>query len=436
MFKRLLFISLVLLIFGALTGLAQDEITIFATVGAYYPDEPTENNPNPPSLLNTIVAEYEAANPGVNIELVDVPSNIAGDQWRSTVFNGQNEPHIIVNNYIRVWQEQGNDWYVPLNEYIEQPNPYIPEGTPGHERWADSIPDVVWNTTFHTGSGNQYLVTVNAGAIGIFYNIDMLEAAGIDTEFDISYSLWEDWETMIAEMGAFAEAGIEPLAMSMSTATPYHFNWFDGTSLTSMYIDHIESWWEPGASWHALNQREFACAIQNGLISAQDEAFADWIQLLADFEPNWIDGYATLTWDEAHRLFVTGEVPFLLGGSGGMLDVTRDADFNWGMTYFPPVTETTSAYAANNESAYLVGGFTAGFTMTDRARREGIEDQVIDFFMYMTAQPQWGRVITDSPRTIPTQKGLDVPEALKRMLAFLELPIRASAAAMVTIIGA
>ena len=125
--------------------------------------------------------------------------------------------------------------------------------------------------------------------------------------------------------------------MSMSTASPYTYNWFDGTSLTSMYIDHIESWWEPGASWHALNQREFACAIQNGLISAHDDAFADWLGLLADFEPMWVEGYSTMTWDEAYRLFITGKVPFLLGNAASQtLNVTRDADFNWGISYFPP----------------------------------------------------------------------------------------------------
>ena len=133
-----------------------------------------------------------------------------------------------------------------------------------------------------------------------------------------------------------------------------------------------------------------------------------------------------MTWDEAYRLFITGEAPFLLGNAASnTLQVNRDADFNWSVSYFPPVTETTSPHAANNETAYLVAGFTSGFTVTDRARREGIEEQVVDFLMFMTAQPQWGRVVSDSPRTIPTQKGLDVPVALSAALAFLDLPIRA-----------
>lgn len=423
--KLLLVFIIAVLMLGASNTFAQDEIVIRVDPGIYYPAEPTEDNPNPPTFFNELIAEYEAANPGVTIELIEVPDNISADQWRSTVFQGQNEPHILVNNYIRVWQEEINDWYLPLNDYIEQPNPYIPEGTAGSERWADSIPDVVWNTTLHS-SGNQYVVTVDAVAVGFFYNQDMLEEIGVDTNFDISYSLWEDWATMIAELGTVAEAGYESIALSMSTATPFNYNWFDGVSLTSMYIDEIETWWEPGATWHALNQREFACAIENGLISANDAEFSAWIDLLAEFEPFWIDGYATATPDEAYRLFVNGEVPFLLANAANdTIRVTRDADFNWGISYFPPITGTTSEFAANNESSYLVGGFTSGFVVTDRARREGVEEQVVDFLMFMTAQPQWGRVVTDAPLSVPTLVGMDVPEALEPLTQFLELPIRA-----------
>ncbi len=424
--QKKIFVTLVMtLLLASFSSFAQDEIVISVAPGTYYPGEPTADNPNPPTFFNELVAEYEAANPGVRIELIDIPDNISSDQWRSTVFQGQNEPHIMSNNYIRVWQEETNDWYVPLNDYIAEPNPYIPEGTPGSEVWQDSIPEVVWNTTLHS-SGNQYLVTVDAVAVGFFYNKDILEEAGIDTEFDVDYSLWADWETMIAEMGALIEADYEPLALSMSTATPFNYNWFDGVSLTSMYIDHIESWWEPDAEWHALNQREFACAIDNGLISANDEEFSAWIDLLAAFEPAWIEGYATATPDEAYRLFINGEVPFLLANAANdTIRVTRDAGFEWGISYFPPITETTSPFAANNESSYLVGGFTAGYVMTDRARREGVEDQVIDFMRFMTAQPQWARVVSDAPLSVPTLAEMDVPEALQPLTAFLSLPIRA-----------
>ena len=199
------------------------------------------------------MAEYEAANPNVNIELVEIPQSVSSDTWRVTVFQGGTEPHIINNNYIRVWQEEGNDWYMPLNDYITQPNPYIPEGTPGHEMWKDSIPDVVWDTTLHS-SGNQYLTTVDAVAVGYFYNKEIFEELGLPTEFVTDTSLWTDWADMMEDMALIQEAGYEPVALSMAPATAFNYNWVDGVTLTSVYRDKIESMWEPDAGWHALNQ--------------------------------------------------------------------------------------------------------------------------------------------------------------------------------------
>ena len=401
------------------------EIVISIAPGAYYPSEPTEDNPNPPTFFKTLAAEYEAAHPGVKIELVEVPQTVSGDTWRVTVFQGGTEPHIINNNYIRVWQEASNDWYVPLNDYLEQPNPYTPEGTPGSERWKDSIPDVVWDTTVDA-NGNQYLTTVDAVAVGYFYNKAIFEEVGIPTELVTDTSLWTDWESMLADLAKLKDAGYEPLALSMSTATPYNYNWFDGTTLTSVYRDKIESMWEPDAQWHAMNQHEVACAIQNGILSANDGEFSDWIDILANFEPYWISGYTSATPDEAYRLFINGDSPILLANAANDMErVLRDAEFDFGVSYFPPVDAKTSEYAANVDTAYLVGGFTSGYAMTDRARREGIEDEVIDFLMFITAQPQWSRVVLDAPRSVPTLLGLDIPEALLPLVNFLDLPIRA-----------
>ncbi len=419
------FVLLLALMSLAGPGIAQDEVVIYFEPGSYYPAEPTEDNPFPPTVMNDLVDEYEATHPGVRIELVEVPQNLSEDQWRITGFQGGNEPHILFIPYIRAWQELVNDWYLPLNDFIEEPNPYVPEGTPGADKWKDIIPDVVWNTTLDS-NGNQYVITTEAVAVGFFYNKAMLEKAGVDTEFDIPYSLWRNWEAMLVDMKTLAEAGLEPVAMTMNPATPYSYNWIDGVSLTSLYHDKIESMWEPGATWHALNQREFACAIQNGIVSAYDPEFSDWIDVLSGFEPYWIDGYTSATADEIYRLFINGEVPFYLtNAASDMQRVLRDANFEFGLSYFPPIDGETSPYAANVDTAYLVGGFTIGMAVTERAEREGITPQVIDFLKYITAQPQWERVIVDAPRSVPTLVGMDVPLALQPLTSFLQLPIRA-----------
>ena len=150
------------------------------------------------------------------------------------------------------------------------------------------------------------------------------------------------------------------------------------------------------------------------------------MDIFSAFEPYWIDGYLAATADEAYRLFITGEVPFLYTNAAvDMTRILRDVEFDFGVSYFPPITDKTSQYAANVDTSYLVGGFTAGYTVTERAEREGITDQAVDFLMYLTAQPQWSQIVNDAPLAVPTLVGLDVPEALEPLTAFLNLPIRA-----------
>ncbi len=406
---------------------AKEVVISFVPGGNYYPAEPTEDNPHPPTALKTIVAEYEEAHPGIKIELVEMPSGVMPDTWRITVFQGGTEPHILINNYIRVWQEQVNDWYIPLNEYLQEPNPYIPEGMPGHDRWQDSIPDVVWDTTLHS-TGNQYLITMDAVAVGMFYNKEIFQKVGLPTELKTPTSLWANWEEMLDAMAKLKDAGYQPLALSMHTASPWNYNWVDGIVLTSVFYDLLPEMYEPARAdkWHVLSQQEVSCAIHNGILSATDPRFSDFVDILSEFQQYWIAGYPTMTTDETYRAFINQEVPILLtNASADISRVLRDAKFDFGVTYFPPLNGATSPFAENVKTSFLVGGFTAGYAITERAEREGILPETVDFLKFLTAQPQWSRIVQDAPRAVPTLKGLDVPESLQSLTAFLELPMRA-----------
>ena len=317
---------------------AGDKITISIAPGAYYPTEPTEDNPNPPTALNELVAEYEAANPNVEIELIEIPQSVSPTPGASRSSRAARSPTSSTTTIFASGRKRATVGMCRSMTTSSSPIPIFPEGTPGHEKWQESIPEVVWDTTLHS-SGNQYVTTVDAVAVGYFYNKEIFEELGLPTEFVTETSLWTDWADMMEDMAVIQEAGYEPLALSMSTATPFNYNWIDGVTLTSLYRDKIESMWEPDASWHALNQKEMACAIQNGIVSANDPEFSDWIDVLSEYEPYWIEGYSSATPDEAYRLFITGETPIMLANAAqDMSRVLRDADFEFGVSYFPPLT--------------------------------------------------------------------------------------------------
>lgn len=400
-------------------------------VGNYYPTAPTQSDPNPPTMIKSLVKEYESKHAGVEIRLVQAPTTTSADTWRVTVFQGGTEPHIITNNYIRVWQESVNDWYVPLNDYISQPNPYVPSGKPGHDRWQDEIPDYVWNTTVDA-KGKQYLVTTDGVVAGMFYNKSIFSKFGLPTQIKYQQSsIWENWEHMLDSLQTLKKANYQPVALTMYETSPYSYNWVDGITLTSVFYDKLHDMGEPSdgpddPKWHAFSQTEFAKAIKDGTFSAADPRYGAWLDIMSEYQQYWAQGYPSASTDEEYSLFVNQKVPVWAAIlSDELKSLKQDAKFDFGVTGFPVLDGATTQYATDVKTPWLVGGPTSGWTVTKRAKSEGKVELAVDFLKFMTAQPQWSRMVTDARTSVPYVKGLSVPGVLAELPPFLKLPGRA-----------
>ena len=103
---------------------------------AYYT---TTQRPEAALAIEEIVAEYNEMHADLTVELIDsIPSGTDYRVWLQTRLAGGQAPNIA-------WQQfadrnrEGIDTWVPLNEFLERPNPYVAEGQPGSERWADLL---------------------------------------------------------------------------------------------------------------------------------------------------------------------------------------------------------------------------------------------------------------------------------------------------------
>lgn len=399
-------------------------------VGSYYPAPATDSDPNPPTMIKTIISEYQEKHSDVKINLVQAPDTVSGDTWRTTVFQGGTEPHIITNNYIRVWQEAVNDWYVPLNDYITKPNSYVPSGKPGHDQWKDEIPDYVWETTVDS-KGNQYLITTDGVVAGMFFNKKIFSQLGLPTELKYeNVSIWKDWEDMLGSLDTLKGAKYQAVALSMNEAAPFSYNWVDGIALTSTFYDRLQEMGEPASptdkKWHALSQKEFAEAVKKGTFSATDPRYGAWLDLMTKYQQYWASGYTSATADEDQSLFVNQKAPIWIAVlSSSLKNLKQVAKFDFGVTQFPVINGTTTSYASKVTTPWLTGGPTSGWTVTKRAKTEGKVELAVDFLQYMTAQPQWSRMVTDAQTTVPYVKGLSVPGVLAQLPPFLKTPIRA-----------
>ena len=176
---------------------AQDTLSgeISVMINSYY--NPT-NFPDAAKITEGIAQAYMDLHPGVTITLVpDLPSGQDMETFLAARMAADQAPDIAWQQY-GTRNVRGEDWWVPLNPYLEMPNPYIAEGIPGHDKWMDSLPDYVWGQT-RSGDGNWYQVSLDWVETGLFYNKDLFAQAGIDP------GNWTNWTKFIEDMRTLKE---------------------------------------------------------------------------------------------------------------------------------------------------------------------------------------------------------------------------------------
>ena len=172
MFKKLSLLFVFAVVFTALGGgvLAQDsdisgEITVHLQV--YYRPE---QHPEHSAIAEQVAAEYMEMHPNATVNLLpDTPDTSASTTWLAARMAAGEAPDIVWDH----WFNRNrilDTWWAPLDEYFELPNPYIPEGTAGHERWMDSFDEGAMNTT-RAPDGHWYQVSLDWVETALYYNV-------------------------------------------------------------------------------------------------------------------------------------------------------------------------------------------------------------------------------------------------------------------------
>jgi hypothetical protein len=103
-----------------------------------------------------------------------LPSGTDYQTWLASRVAASEAPDIAWDQYGNRNRVQG-DWWVPLDEFLEMPNPYIEAGTLGSERWVDSFPDYVMNQTRAPSFCLTGVTRWRGGCLGI----DVIDFAGL-----------------------------------------------------------------------------------------------------------------------------------------------------------------------------------------------------------------------------------------------------------------
>jgi ABC-type glycerol-3-phosphate transport system substrate-binding protein len=352
--------------------------------------------------LGPIVEAYEQLHPNVNIEYVVQPINDDTRRWIVTQQTAGAAPDIMWYQPDWAAEDYRRNWLIPIDDYLEQPNPYIAEGQPGSERWHDLfLPAIdVWRAAdnkLYTFIGDQVQV-------GIYYNKDIFGQLGL--------SVPTTWEELMNTAQAIQDAGIVPFAEQGNDLD--QLTWVSGWLTNFFYYPEIATYDTDGDG--VLTKVEMAQAVVDGAYSFDQERNRARLEQLRRFAGYWQPGALGASEDQAVRLFTTGRAAMLVIGTWMYSVINEDParTFDFDVFYFPVVDSTTSDLVPDGvpPTNKAAGYGTFQYVVTTAAEQRGVADEAFDFLMFATAPENLGPAITETGIALPAIRGAEPNPAL------------------------
>jgi ABC-type glycerol-3-phosphate transport system substrate-binding protein len=364
----------------------------------------TPDNPIPHDALQRAADKYTEMHPDVEIEFVRVPPGTESRVWTVTQLTGNIAPEIVWTQSFDTNRDVGKGWWMNLNPYMEQPNPYVEGGQPGSERWIDQFFEAP-TAAKYAPNGELYVVPYDLVTTFFFYNKQIFEQAQVEVP-----TTYDDFITVL---GKIQEAG----------HVPYNGMQWSRPQLGEMVIGGWKDQIEPTGGGGAYTLKDITLAIIAGVFDATKPEYKDWLRLMKDSVPYWAEQWTLETAaDEMERAFTQGRLGIFEDGSWrfGLLNANEQINFEWGSFFMPQLQKGTgpglSEYATGNPPP-AIGGATANqFGITNTAEKNGNIDLVVDFLRYITSPEQATEIIGELGQFLPNIKGVEVNEDLKEPL--------------------
>lgn len=321
-----------------------------------------ESNPETLELWNQVVADYEADNPGVTVEMQYL-ENEAFKAKLPTLLQSEDRPHIFYSwsgGVMRAQDEAG----------------FLADVTEGAKDWTDMF-----------SSGAAAAFNIDGKIVGapnllsevvFFYNKDLIDQAGVDVD------AIQTWDDFLAAVQQVKDAGITPIMVGGGEKWPMHFYW----SYLVMRLGGADAL----ADARAEGGEGFTA---DAFIQASEK-----LQELAALEP-FQDGWLATTFPQSAGLWGDGEGAFHLMG-GWLLNSQRNnatdgvglTDDKIGIFSFPIVE------GGKGKKTATLGGIN-GWLITD-----GSPPEAIDFVKHLM-DPKYQRIAAEKGFYIPANVGID-----------------------------
>lgn len=362
--------------------------------------EPFKHNPDAERELTKLadaVREFEARHPGVRVQYVTKPA-IDPETWLHAHLKSGHAPDVVMLQADFCNSRVQHGWFVPLDPYLEQPNPYAPE----FPRWIDQFYQQATNAR-RAPDSRLYVIPFDQVGTAIFYNKDLFARAGIGE--DELPATWAEFMEIHRRLDA---AGIIPFCMT--SGFNMRLGWAWRIMMDQLYdelIDQLDVRAETQGGFPGVDDQEFVRAYKKGLVRVEDPRFLEFFRILKDWEPYWQRGHLA-TGDD--KLFRLGKAAMFWDGSWaiGQLDRDKLRNFEYGVFAVPPLTKETTPFATGRPPRSVGGATAIQWAVTDAARKRGHVDLVIDLLRTITAPHHAGAIISEAELFLPNLRGVEM----------------------------
>ena len=253
------------------------------------------------------IAEWNKENPDIQVsrEAIDRSDSYAYDNKVATAVTSNDLPSIFFVDGPQVSYYAANGIIVPLNDYFSD------------DDLKDFVPSTVAQCTY---DGKLYAISATESSVAFYYNKDYLKECRVDVADLDSRTIdnpitWSELEEIAKKCTTDKYVGTH-IIMDHGEGLPY--------ALEPMYISE-------GKDYISADGSE-----ADGYVNSKEAVKTT--TFLADLIAK---GYANV--EPISDEFLNGACATMIGGSWDVATLENNADFDWGVTYYPVSDDTKKA---------------------------------------------------------------------------------------------
>jgi len=332
--------------------------------------------------MDHMAAEYQKLHPNVKIVQDAIPESIYG-QWITTQLMGETAPDLLqvgLGLPRHLWIQYFNRYFIPLSQYIDQPNPY---------NVGTELEGIGLRHTIKDGMHQSYVeelqeymtIPLSQFGVRVFYNRDLLqELTGLDEAPEDYREFLKVCELIRSRKDPDGKA-YTPIAGSK-----YHLALWD-----SMMFDPLTFGLYRDADYNRdakVSIDEMYTAFKTGNVDFDHPSIRAKFQMLREVTDYFQAGYTGLTRDEAVFLFAQQRAVFMATGTwdARSLVVQAEGEFEIGVMNFPLPSPEDPVYGEALEGPRYEkpeGGFP--FAINRNCKHPEV---ALDFLLFLASQEQ------------------------------------------------